>query len=75
MLLNENSRIKHAFYAHQHRCNPSNKRLEKFYILALVHENHEVPHLHAWTDLCSQPVPAGERTGASQDQSLYSHEA
>ena len=26
MLLNENSRIKHAFYAHQHKCNPSNKR-------------------------------------------------
>jgi len=49
--------------------------LEKFNILALVHENHEVPHLHAWTDLCSQPVPAGERTGALQDQSLYSHEA
>jgi hypothetical protein len=48
---------------------------KKFDILTLVHENHEVPHLHAWTDLCSQPVPAGERTGASQDQSLYSHEA
>ncbi len=87
--LNKNSGIAHALYArphtrqlqihHTHRYNSSNKqqqKLEKFDLLALVHEDHRAPYLHAWK-IFSRCFSLRTDWGAAvlcKDRCLSSHE-